>query len=66
MPSEGIKAKARKIARLFGLHTFLKNLLLRENKTTLTPENKKLLTEYYAKDIQDLEKLIEVNLNNWK
>lgn len=66
LPSEGIKAKARKIARLFGLHTFLKNLLLRENKTTLTPENKKLLTEYYAKDIQDLEKLIEVNLNNWK
>jgi len=66
LPSEGIKAKARKIARMFGLHTFLKNLLSRENKTTLTPENKKLLAEYYAKDIQELEKLIEVNLNNWK
>lgn len=66
LPSEGIKAKARKIARTLGLHTFLKNLLSRENKTTLTPENKKLLAEYYAKDIQDLEKLIEVNLNNWK
>lgn len=66
LPSEGIKAKARKIARMFGLHSFLKNLLSRENKTTLTPENKKLLAEYYAKDIQELEKLIEVNLNNWK
>ena len=66
LPSEGIKAKARKIARTLGLHTFLKNLLSRENKTTLTPENKKLLAEYYAKDIQELEKLIEVNLNNWK
>jgi DNA polymerase elongation subunit (family B) len=66
LPSEGLKARFRKIVKFLGVHSLLKKLLSSENKNPLPATYKKILADYYANDIKELELLLGINLKNWK
>jgi hypothetical protein len=66
LPEGGLKSSLRKLVQFVGLHRLLKKMLSKESKEQLPSEYRFLLKEYYEPEIEKLEKLISVNLNNWK
>jgi hypothetical protein len=66
LPSGGIKTKLRKLVMLIGIHKQLKKILSKESNDKLPTEYRKLLNEFYLADIEKLEKLLSINLTNWK
>tara|TARA_B100000700_G_C14910348_1_gene791919 strand:- start:197 stop:1057 length:861 start_codon:yes stop_codon:yes gene_type:complete len=46
---------------------FIKSILfIKQNKPSITRETREVLTEYYQDDIANLEKLLSINLSQWK
>ena len=51
---------------LLGIHKQLKKILSKENTDKLPTAYRNLLNEFYLADIEKLEKLLSINLTNWK
>ena len=66
LPAGSLKTRLRKAVKFFGVHSILKMLLSKKNKEQLPTEYRLLLKNYYQSEIEKLEKLLSVNLNNWK
>lgn len=66
LPSGSLKSSLRKIAQSLGLHSLLKNVFSKKNQGRIPNEVEVLLNEYYLDDITNLEKLLQINLSNWK
>jgi len=66
LPSGSLKSSLRKIVQSLGLHSLLKNMFSKKNQRKIPNEVKVLLNEYYSDDITKLEKLLQINLSNWK
>jgi hypothetical protein len=66
IPAGSLKVKLRRLLKYLGIHSSLKNMLTKPSDRKPGEHEKKILSAFYLREIEELEKTLNLDLSHWK